>query len=160
MRIALGADWVAYDHKQALIEYLQNLGHELLDMGGDLNVSNNYPDYAELVGRAVVDGLADFGIVICGTGIGMSIAANKVPGVRAALCHNAFTVTRSRGHNDANVLALGSWVVSIPHAIELVELWLKTPYDAGRHVPRLEKIRKLELKASQTGTKMVSHDEN
>jgi RpiB/LacA/LacB family sugar-phosphate isomerase len=144
MRVAIGADWVGVDLKSQLIAFLQELGHEVIDMGADSSQLNDYPDFAEKVGRAVVAAEADMGIVICGTGIGMSIAANKVKGVRAALCHDAFTVTRSRAHNDANVLALGAWVVSAPHAKELVELWLKTPYDGGRHVPRLEKIRRLE----------------
>jgi RpiB/LacA/LacB family sugar-phosphate isomerase len=144
MRIAIGADWVAFEHKQALIEHVASLGHQVLDMGGDSSEANDYPDFAAKVGRAVAGGEADLGILMCGTGIGMSIAANKVRGIRAALCHDAFTVVRSRNHNDANVLAMGAWVVSIPHAKELVELFLAAPYDAGRHVPRLEKISALE----------------
>lgn len=113
-------------------------------MGADSSEANDYPDFAEKVGRAVAAEMAERGIVICGTGIGVSIAANKIKGIRAALCHDAFTVSRSRGHNDANVLALGAWVVSLPNARELVELWIKTPYDGGRHLPRLEKLRRLE----------------
>lgn len=149
MKISIGADWVAYNHKQAIIEYLIDQGHEVLDMGSDSDSMNDYPDFAEKVGRSVVEGAANYGIVICGTGIGMSIAANKIPGIRAALCHDAFTTAKSRSHNDANVLAMGAWVVSIPHALELIELWLKTPYDGGRHVPRLEKIKILEEKSSK-----------
>ena len=144
MKIAIGADWVAFEHKLALIEHLVSLGHQVVDMGGDSSESNDYPDFAARVGRAVSAGEADLGVLMCGTGIGMSIAANKVRGIRAALCHDAFTVARSRNHNDANVLAMGAWVVSIPHAKELVELFLASVYDGGRHVPRLQKICALE----------------
>ena len=144
MRVAIGADWVGFELKSALIKCLRELGHDVVDMGADSAEANDYPDYAERVALAVAAGAAERGVLICGTGIGMSIAANKVHGVRAALCHDAFTTARSREHNDANVLALGAWVVSVPHAKELVELWLATPYQAGRHVPRLEKIRRLE----------------
>jgi len=144
MRIAIGADWVGYELKVGLVEFLTELGHEVIDMGADSSEPNDYPDFAEKVGRAVAEKEVDRGIVICGTGIGVSIAANKIKGVRAALCHDAFTTSHSRRHNDANVLALGAWVVSVPHARELVELWLGTEYDGGRHEPRLEKIRRLE----------------
>jgi ribose 5-phosphate isomerase B len=144
MRIAIGADWVGYELKVGLVGFLHELGHEVIDMGTDTSEANDYPDYAEKVGRAVAAEAAELGIAICGTGIGVSIAANKIKGIRAALCHDAFTVSRSRGHNNANVLALGAWVVSLPHAKELVELWIKTPYDGGRHLPRLEKLRRLE----------------
>lgn len=144
MRVAIGADWVGFELKSELIPCLSELGHELVDMGAASTQANDYPDYAEKVAQAVASGAVERGILICGTGIGMSIAANKVRGVRAALCHDAFTAARSREHNDANVLALGAWVVSLPHAKELVELWLTTPYQAGRHISRLEKIRRLE----------------
>jgi ribose 5-phosphate isomerase B len=150
MRIAIGVDWVGFQLKQSLIEYLEGeLEHEVIDFGAHSDAPSDYPDFAELVGRAVVSGQADRGIVVCGTGIGMSIAANKIPGVRAALCHDAFTTALSRAHNDSNVLAMGAWVVSIPHARELVRLWLETPYDAGRHVPRLKKINLLDQKRTK-----------
>jgi ribose 5-phosphate isomerase B len=144
MRIAIGADWVGFDLKRGLIGHLQSLGHVVIDQGADSAVMNNYPDYAEKVGKAVVSGQADLGVVICGTGIGMSIASNKIKGIRAALCHDAFTAALARGHNDANVLALGAWVVSLPHAKQLVDVFLGTPYEAGRHEPRLAKIRELD----------------
>ena len=118
MRIAIGADWVGFDLKQELIEFMEQLGHDVLDQGSYSNEMNDYPDFAEKVGNAVVSGMADTGVLICGTGIGMSIAANKIKGVRAALCHDAFTTSRSRGHNDANVLVLGALIVSFPHAQE------------------------------------------
>jgi ribose 5-phosphate isomerase B len=144
MRIAVGADWIGFDLKQGLIEHIRSLGHEVLDQGTDSGEMNDYPDFAEKVGDVVAKGQADLGVVICGTGIGMSIAANKVKGIRAALCHDAFTAARARGHNDANVLALGAWVVSLPHAKELIEVFIGSPYEAGRHDPRLAKIRRLE----------------
>jgi len=144
MRIAIGADWVGFEMKQGLVEHIRGLGHSVLDVGADSSEPNDYPDYAEKVGIAVVGDQADLGILVCGTGIGMSIAANKVNGIRAALCHDAFTAARARGHNDANVLALGALVVSLPHAIELVGIFLDAAYEAGRHESRLSKIRQLE----------------
>lgn len=144
MRIAIGVDWVGYQLKQGLIEFMRELGHEVIDFGANSDEPCDYPDFAAEVCRAVTAGQAERGVVICGTGIGMSIAANKMPGIRAALCHDAFTTELSRRHNDANVLAMGAWVVSLPHARQLVELWLNTPYDGGRHVPRLDKIDLLD----------------
>ena len=146
MKIAFGADWVGFEHKKSLIEFIRQLGHEVVDMGGPSSEPNDYPDYAEKVGLAVVDKTADLGILICGTGIGMSIAANKIPGIRAALCHDAFTTARSRAHNNANVLVFGAQVISIQHAEELIKVWLTTDYDGGRHEPRLEKLRILDEK--------------
>src|SRR5512140_185956 len=146
MKIAFGADWVGYEHKRYLTEFVRQLGHEVFDMGGVSGEVNDYVDYAEKVAQAVAAHEVDLGILICGTGIGMSIAANKIPGVRAALCHDAFTTARSRGHNDANVLALGAQVVSVPHAEELIKVWLATEYQGGRHEPRLQKICGLEAR--------------
>ena len=144
MRIAIGADWTGFEHKRALINFMSDLGNEVIDMGGDSSAMNDYPDFAEKVGRAVAQGQVDWGILICGTGLGMSIAANKIHGVRAALCHDAFTTKRSRAHNDANVLVFGAWVISIPHAKELVEIWMASEYEGGRHIPRLQKIGQME----------------
>lgn len=146
MKIAMGADWVGYEHKKVLIDFIRQLGHEVVDMGGPSSEINDYPEYAEKVGRAVVDKEVDLGILICGTGIGMSIAANKIPGVRAALCHDAFTTARSRAHTNANILVFGAQVVSVPHAEELIRLWLTTEYLGGRHEPRLKKLCALEEK--------------
>jgi len=155
MKIAIGADWVGFEHKQEIIPFIQELGHEAIDLGCDSTGMNDYPDFAEKVGLWVATHQADLGILICGTGIGMSIAANKIPGVRAALCHDAFTTARSRGHNDANVLALGALVVSIPHAKELVDIWLAAGYDGGRHTPRLEKIAVLENRLTASSEQKV-----
>jgi ribose 5-phosphate isomerase B len=144
MKIAFGADWVGYEHKKSLIDFICKLGHEVVDMGGPSSEVNDYIDYAEKVGLAVADNTVDLGVLICGTGIGMSIAANKIPGVRAALCHDAFTTARSRAHNNANILVMGAQVVSIPHAEELIAIWLTTDYLGGRHEPRLKKLEILE----------------
>lgn len=144
MKIAIGADWVGYEHKKVLIEFIRQLGHEVFDKGGPSNENNDYPDYAQKVGWAVVNNEVDAGILICGTGIGMSIAANKIPGVRAALCHDAFTAARSRAHTNANILVFGAQVISVPHAEELIKVWLSTDYQGGRHEPRLKKLRDLE----------------
>jgi ribose 5-phosphate isomerase B len=144
MKIAIGADWTGFEHKKDLVDFLRKLGNDVIDMGGDSSATNDYPDFAKKVSQAVARGQVDLGILMCGTGLGMSIAANKVHGIRAALCHDAFTTKRSRSHNNANILVMGAWVVSIPHARELVELWLTTEFEGGRHIPRLEKIHEIE----------------
>lgn len=144
MRIAIGADWVGYQHKRELIHFLETAGHEVTDMGGESEQANHYPIYAERVGRSILNQEVDWGILICGTGIGMSIASNKIKGIRAALCHDSFTTHLSRNHNNANVLCMGAWVVSIPHAKELVDLFIHAPYDGDRHVPRLEMINQID----------------
>jgi ribose 5-phosphate isomerase B len=158
MKIAFGADWVGYEHKKVLIEYVRQQGHEVVDMGGPSSEMNDYPDYAEKVGRAVVDHEVDLGILICGTGIGMSMAANKIPGVRAALCHDAFTTARSRAHNNANILVFGAQVVSVPHAQEMISIWLTTDYLGGRHEPRLKKLVSLEDKMLSSATNRSSEN--
>jgi ribose 5-phosphate isomerase B len=144
MQIVIGADWVGFHLKEELIVFINDLGHKVVDVGGYSDETNDYPDIAEKAGKALMNGEADTGVLICGTGLGMSIAANKIKGVRAALCHNAFTTSRSRGHNDANVLVFGALIVSSPHAQELLQLWLETSYEEGRHVPRIVKINRLE----------------
>ena len=144
MKIAIGADWVAKDHKEELVSLMKDSGYEVLDFGGFSSEMNDYPDFAEKVGEAVAEGEAERGVLICGTGIGMTIAANKIPGIRAALCHDEFTAKLSRRHNDANILVFGAWVVSPRHAKELFKSWISTEYDGGRHEPRLMKIGKLD----------------
>ena len=108
MKVAIGCDHAGFDLKEVVEAALRRLGAEVLDLGTDCPKSVDYPDYGEKVGRAVASGQADFGIVLCGTGIGISIAANKVPGVRAALCQDVYSARMSRAHNDANVLAMGA----------------------------------------------------
>ncbi len=119
-------------------------GHEVVDQGVFNAESVDYPDYAEAVANAVVSGNVERGILVCGTGIGMSITANKIPGIRAALCHDVETARLSREHNDANILALGGRTTDHELAIRMVEEWLVTEFNGSRHARRLEKIRKIE----------------
>jgi len=143
--VAIGADAAGYSLKGKVINLVRDLGHEALDVGTHgPEPMVDYPEYAVKVGEMVRSGRADFGILICGTGIGMSIAANKIPGIRAALCHNPFGARKSREHNDANVLALGAWEITTERAAEIVELWLTTDYHGGRHESRLRTIAELE----------------
>lgn len=144
MRIAIGADHAGYALKETLVAYMRERGLEVLDFGTHSSDSVDYPDYARAVAEAVARGNADFGVLICGTGIGMSIAANKVPGIRAAAVSDVYSARMSRAHNDANILCMGGRVVGPGLAIEILETWLRTPFEGGRHARRLEKIRQLE----------------
>jgi ribose 5-phosphate isomerase B len=144
MRIALGADHAGYALKQHLIRTLTRLGHEVDDLGTDGEAPVDYPPICAEVGRAVARGEAARGIVLGGSGQGEQIAANKVPGIRAALCNDLFTARLSRQHNDANVLAMGGRIVAFGLADEIVTLWLSTPFEGGRHQRRLEQITELE----------------
>ncbi|MBI5137353.1 MAG: ribose 5-phosphate isomerase B [Nitrospirae bacterium] len=143
--IAIASDHGGLDLKNQVVRLLQDdLGLKVDDMGAFSDESVDYPDYGMLVARAVSTGQADRGILICGTGIGMSIIANKFAGVRAALCHNADTARLSREHNDANILVLGGRVLSGELAREMVRIWFNTPFEGGRHKRRIDKIRELE----------------
>ena len=143
MRIAIASDHRGVALKSYLIQALQERGIQLEDFGADGPDSVDYPDFGMRVAEEVSLGRVDRGILLCGTGIGMSIVANKYPGVRAALCHDLETTRASRAHNDANILVLAG--TTDPHlAVEMVETWLKTPFEGGRHARRLEKIRQLE----------------
>ncbi|MFN2525901.1 MAG: ribose 5-phosphate isomerase B [Actinomycetota bacterium] len=144
MRIALGADHAGYPLKTAVVKHLVNLGHDVLDLGTDSESTVDYPPFCAAVGRAVVDGEADFGIVLGGSGQGEAIAANKVHGVRAALCLDEFTARLAREHNDANVLALGARIVAETFARSIVEVFLNTGFEGGRHERRLAKIADIE----------------
>ncbi|MBI4577651.1 MAG: ribose 5-phosphate isomerase B [Planctomycetes bacterium] len=144
MRIAIGSDHAAVRGKDRLRDGLRALGHQVEDLGTDGEGPVDYPVYAERVGRAVAEGRAELGIALCGTGIGASIAANKVRGVRAALCHDPHTAEMSRRHNDANVLCMGGRLHD-PEALEAIaRVWLATPFEGGRHQRRLDLIRHLE----------------
>ncbi len=136
--IAIGNDHTGYAMKKAIMEYLDKRGLEYKDFGcGDVN-SSDYPEYAKLVGRAIQNGECDRGILICGTGIGISITANKMKGIRAALCHDCFSAEATRLHNDANVLALGARVIGIGHALKIVETFLGTEFSKEeRHIHRI-----------------------
>jgi ribose 5-phosphate isomerase B len=144
MRIAIGADHAGYPLKQHLLGTLPELGHEVVDLGTHSEESVDYPPIMAAVGRAVAAGEADRGIVLGGSGQGEQIAANKVRGVRAALCNDLYTARMSRAHNDANVLAMGARVVGIGLADEIVGLWLDTGFDGGRHQRRIDQITEIE----------------
>jgi len=149
MKIALGADHAGYGLKEEIKQHLLCAGHEVTDCGtssGDLSV--DYPDCGFRAAEAVANHKADRGILFCGTGIGMSITANKVAGIRAALCHDHFTAALSRRHNDANVLVIGSRVTGSGLAKEIVDTWLCEEFEGGRHAIRVEKIREFERKHS------------
>ncbi len=144
MRVAIGSDHAGYQLKSHLIETLRELGHEVDDHGTDSEESVDYPHICAGVGRAVVKGEADRGIVLGGSGQGEQLAANKVKGVRAALCNDLYTARLSREHNDANVLAIGARVVGSGLADEIVTLWLQTDFEGGRHAKRIEQITEIE----------------
>ncbi|CAN5473484.1 ribose 5-phosphate isomerase B [soil metagenome] len=143
MRIAIGADHAGFDLKQHLATLLRNLDHTVLDLGTDGLESVDYPAYCAAVGRAVVRGDAERGIVIGGSGQGEQIAANKVAGVRAALCNDLYTARMGREHNDANVLSMGGRIVAPALADEIVVCFLQTPYQGGRHQRRVDQLGEL-----------------
>lgn len=142
--IALGADHAGYELKEALKSWLINHGYHVLDLGTHSTESVDYPDYAALVGEAVADHKVEQGLLVCGTGIGMAIAANKVPGVRAALCGDLYAARMSRAHNNANVLALGGRLMGAEMATDILRAWLETEFAGGRHARRVEKIADIE----------------
>lgn len=144
MNIALGADHAGWKLKEGVKKVLEQNGHKVIDKGTHGEESVDYPDYAEGVARAVAQGECDRGILFCGTGIGMSITANKIKGIRAAVCHDAFTAEMSRKHNDANVFCAGARVLDPDVAKQLVLLWLQVPFEGGRHQRRVDKIHKLD----------------
>lgn len=150
MKIALGSDHGGFDLKAAIKTYLLEQGHEVKDFGTQSNASCDYPIYGEKVGEAVSSGDCDRGIVICGTGLGISMAANKVPGIRAAVCTNEFMAAMSREHNDANVLALGARVLGEGLALRIVGIWLETEFAGDRHQRRIDKISDIEKKYSKS----------
>jgi ribose 5-phosphate isomerase B len=144
MRIAIAADHAGYPLKEDLKGFLEEEGHEVDDLGTDSTEPVDYPAFCAAAARAVVAGGADRAIVVGGSGQGEQIAANKVDGVRAALCHDLFLARLSRQHNDANVLAMGARVVAAAYAREIVRVWLETPFEGGRHVARLDQIGRIE----------------
>jgi ribose 5-phosphate isomerase B len=144
MRIAIGADHAGFSLKEHLKATLARLGHQVDDHGTNSQESVDYPPICASVGRAVAAGRADRGIVLGGSGQGEQIAANKVRGVRAALCNDLYTARLSRQHNDANVLSIGGRIVAFGLAEEILKLWLETPYEGGRHQRRLDQIAEIE----------------
>ncbi len=139
--IALGCDHGGYELMQEVIMHLEKRGIEYKNFGTYSKESCDYPEFAQAVAHAVTDGVCEKGILICGTGIGISIAANKVPGIRAALCHDCFSAKATREHNNANILAMGGRVVGVGLALNIVDLFLDTPFSEDeRHIRRIEKI--------------------
>ena len=144
MRIALGSDHAGYLLKEDLKRFLVDKGHEVIDVGTDSEEPVDYPSYCAAAAREVVLGHADRAVLVGGSGQGEQIAANKVHGIRAALCHDLFTARLSREHNDANVLTMGGRIVAPALAREIVQVWLATGFEGGRHVRRLEQISEIE----------------
>jgi ribose 5-phosphate isomerase B len=144
MKIAVGSDHRGFEVKKRILLLLPQLGHEVLDMGPESQDSVDYPDFAFQVARAVGEKQVDRGILICGTGIGMCIAANKVHGVRAAPCHDSITAEMSRRHNDANILCLSADLLGEELIDRMIRIWLETEFEGGRHARRVDKIASFE----------------
>ena len=145
MKIALAADHRGFEFKKHVASMLTQMGHTVKDFGTTTGTESvDYPDYGLKAARSVGTGESDRGILICGTGIGMSLVANKVNGVRAAVCHNLYTVEMSRRHNDSNILCIGADVIDEELLEQKVKLWLETPFEGGRHARRVEKIMDVE----------------
>lgn len=144
--VALGSDHAAFTLKTAIRNHLESLGVSVTDCGTDSTESSDYPDFAAKVASLVSEGKVPTGILVCGTGIGMSIAANKFPGVRAAAVTSPFAAKAARNHNDANILCLGSRLTETAEALKLVDIFLSESFEGGRHARRVEKIKQLENK--------------
>ena len=144
MNIVMGSDHRGVEIKRRLTALIRSMGHEVLDIGTDGAESVDYPDFAYEVAKRVGKREMERGLLICGTGIGMSMAANKVRGVRAAACHDVLTAEMSRRHNDANVLCLSADLVGEDQMIQIIRIWLETPFEGGRHARRVEKIARIE----------------
>ena len=152
MRLAIGADHAGFPLKQELIPFLQGLGHSVLDLGTNSNAPVDYPDFSEAVGLAVTDGRAERAILICGSGVGASVAANKLPGVRAGIAHDCYSAHQGVEHDDMNVLVLGSRVVGVELAKDLAATYIKVVFtNEPRHRRRLEKVKALEVKYGKQG---------
>lgn len=144
MKIAVGCDHGGFNLKNLAKDMLIQQGIEVVDMGTYTTDSVDYPDFAAKVAQAIVGGQAERGILVCGTGIGISIAANKIKGIRAALCHDVFSATMSREHNNANILCMGERVIGLGLAEMIINAWLQTNFQGGRHACRVDKIMDLE----------------
>lgn len=145
MRIALGSDHAGYRYKELFRRSLADAGHEVEDLGCDTDeVPSDYTVVSEAVARAVAEGRADRGVIVAGSGNGEAIVANKLHGIRATVCNDLYTAEMARRHNDANVLCVGQRACGEPVALRVLEVWMATPYEAGRHAPRLENIAALE----------------
>ena len=152
MKIVIGSDHAGFPLKQELAQTVRAAGHELIDVGTTSTAAVDYPDFAEAVARAVLDGRADRGVLICGSGVGASVAANKIGGIRAAVCHDVYSAHQGVEHDDMNVLVLGSRVIGTALAHELVRSYLSAAFTHDeRHVRRLEKVQALERQRSHSG---------
>lgn len=152
MRVAFGADHAGFELKQHLIETARALGHQVLDFGtSNARESVDYPDFAEAVAGAVIDGRADTGVVLCSNGVGVSIAANKIVGIRCALCYTSWGAARAREHVDANMLALGAWEIGHAVADEILRAFLSSTFAGGRHERRVGKLKAIEARGVTAG---------
>ena len=152
MKIVIGSDHAGFALKNSAGDLLRSLGHQVLDVGAFNENPSDYPDFAEAVGRAVLDGRAERGVLICGSGVGASVAANKLIGIRAAVCHDTYSAHQGVEHDDMNVLVLGSRVIGVKLAEDLVKSYLGAKFtNEERHVRRLAKIRALEAKSAAAG---------
>ena len=149
MRVAIGSDHAGFNLKQAIISLLSEMGHSYEDFGCYDTSSTDYPDIALCVANAVAEGRFDHGILVCSTGVGMSIVANKIQGIRAALSHDTFSARRAREHADANILCMGEWCIGQGLARDIVTTYLGAEFVGGRHARRLEKMRRIEEQAYQ-----------
>lgn len=149
VKIAIASDHAGVGLKDKIVQFLRELGQPVSDFGTHSRDSVDYPDYGIQVAQAVSGGKSERGILLCSTGIGMSIVANKFPGVRAALCHDPLTAEVSRLHNDANILVLGERVLKEETALEIVRVWLTTGFEGGRHARRVAKIAEIEKKSAK-----------
>jgi ribose 5-phosphate isomerase B len=148
MRIALGCDHGGFPLKQRIVTVIQSAGHEIVDCGTDSACSVDYPDYARKVGQTILDKKADRGVLLCGSGVGISVAANKIPGIRAGVCHDTYSAHQGVEHDDMNVLCLGARIVGDELAVELVLAFLKAQFtNEERHLRRLRKVLEIEFDA-------------
>jgi ribose 5-phosphate isomerase B len=147
MKVVVGSDHAGYQLKMAMAEFLRSLGHEVLDVGAFDEKASDYPDFAEKVGAAVLDGRSERGVLICGSGVGVSVAANKIPGIRAGMCHDTYSAHQGVEHDDINVLVMGSRVIGPALAQDLVKAFLGAKFTGEeRHVRRLAKVKAIEAK--------------
>ena len=144
MKIAIGNDHTAIELKEIIKEFVESKGYEVIDLGTNSTESCDYPVYGEKVGKAVASGEADLGIAICGTGVGISLAANKVKGIRACVCSEPYTAKLSRMHNNTNVLTFGARVIGVEMAKMIVDEWLDNKYEGGRHDRRVQMLGEIE----------------
>lgn len=144
MKIAIASDHIGLELKPAIINYVEELGHEVIDFGPQSPERTDYPKYGKIVATAVAENKADAGILICGTGVGISIAANKVKGIRAVVCSEPYTAQLSKQHNNTNILAFGSRVVGSELAKMIVKAWLEAEFEGGRHADRVQMIADIE----------------